>query len=99
MPASIRFLAINTVDPDQITPFCALLGVEVESTVGDGQLVLFSRTRKGLTVRQRDTQRREDQRARVNRVSRNAVSSAELPVNDLEHVAACPATRPALNSA
>jgi hypothetical protein len=82
MPASIRFLAINTVDPDQITPFCALLGVEVESTVGDGQLVLFSRTRKGLTVRQRDTQRREDQRARVNRVSRNAVSSAELPVND-----------------
>jgi hypothetical protein len=50
MPASIRFLAINTVDPDQITPFCALLGVEVESTVGDGQLVLFSRTRNGLTV-------------------------------------------------
>ena len=44
------FLAINTVDPDQITPFCALLGVEVESTVGDGQLVLFSRTRNGLTV-------------------------------------------------
>ena len=51
MPASIRFLAINTVDPDQITPFCcALLGVEVESTLGAGQLVLFSRTRDGLTV-------------------------------------------------
>lgn len=42
MPASIRFLAINTVDPDQITPSCcALPGVEVESTIGDRQLVLF----------------------------------------------------------
>ena len=51
MPASIRFLAINTVDPDQITPSCRTLpGVEVESTVGDRQLVLFSRTRNGLTV-------------------------------------------------
>lgn len=44
MPASIRFLAINTVDPDQITPFCcALPGVEVESAAVDGQLALFSR--------------------------------------------------------
>jgi predicted enzyme related to lactoylglutathione lyase len=51
MPASIGFLAIDTVDPDRITPFwCALLGVEVESAIGDGQFVLLSPTGNGLTV-------------------------------------------------
>jgi hypothetical protein len=51
MPASIGFIAIDSVDPDQITPFwCASLGVEMESTVGDGQFVQLSATPNGLTV-------------------------------------------------
>ena len=80
MPDSIRFLAINTVDPDQITPFCcALLGVEVESTVGDGQLVLFCRTRNGLTV--------GSQRVLEPKTTRNRVH-LDLVVADLDAVTA-----------
>ena len=78
MPASIQFLAIKTVDPDQITPFCcALLGVEVESN--DGQLVLFSRTRNGLTV--------GFQRVLEPKTTRNRVH-LDLVVEDLDAVTA-----------
>jgi predicted enzyme related to lactoylglutathione lyase len=80
MPASIGFLAIDTVDPDQIAPFwCALLGVEVESTIGDGQFVLLSRTPNGLTV---GFQRVPEPKTAKNRVH------LDLVVEDLDAVTA-----------
>ena len=51
MPASVGFLAIDTTDPDRVVPFwCALLDVEVESTLADGQFVVLAATEDGLTV-------------------------------------------------
>jgi predicted enzyme related to lactoylglutathione lyase len=80
MPASIGFIAIDSVDPDQITPFwCALLGVEVESTVGDGQFVLLSATPNGLTV---GFQRVPEPKTIKNRVH------LDLVVDDLDAVTA-----------
>lgn len=80
MPASIRFLAIHAVDPDQITPSCcALPGVEVDSTIGDRQLVLFSRTRNGLTV--------GSQRVLQPKTTRNRVH-LDLVVADLDAMTA-----------
>jgi predicted enzyme related to lactoylglutathione lyase len=51
MPASVGFLVIDTTDPGRLTPFwCGLLGVAVETTIGDGQFVVLSKTADGLTV-------------------------------------------------
>jgi predicted enzyme related to lactoylglutathione lyase len=45
------FLVIDTTDPGRLAPFwCALLDVEVEAVIGDGQFVVLSRTADGLTV-------------------------------------------------
>jgi predicted enzyme related to lactoylglutathione lyase len=80
MPASIGFIAIDSVDPDQITPFwCALLGVEVESNVGDGQFVLLAATPNGLTV---GFQRVPEPKTTKNRVY------LDLVVDDLDAVTA-----------
>lgn len=51
MPASVGFLVIDTTDPQRLAPFwCALLDVQVDATIGDGQFVVLSRTADGLTV-------------------------------------------------
>jgi predicted enzyme related to lactoylglutathione lyase len=51
MPASVGFLVIDTAAPEQLIPFwSALLDVNVDATIGDGQFVLLSRTKDGLTL-------------------------------------------------
>jgi len=51
MPASVGYLVIDTTDPLRLAPFwCALLDVQVDATIGDGQFVVLSRTEDGLTV-------------------------------------------------
>jgi hypothetical protein len=51
MPGKIGFLVIDTVDPSRLAPFwCALLAVEVISTLNDGQYVVLSPTDGGLTI-------------------------------------------------
>ena len=51
MPASVGFLVIDSADPERLTPFwCALLGVELDSTFADGQYLILSPTSDGLTI-------------------------------------------------
>jgi predicted enzyme related to lactoylglutathione lyase len=51
MAAAVGYLVIDSVDPDRLVPFwCGLLGVEVETTIGDGQFVVLTPTGDGLTV-------------------------------------------------
>ena len=51
MPASMGFLVIDTTDPQRLAPFwCGLLDVAVDSTIGDGQFVVLSQTKEGLTL-------------------------------------------------
>jgi predicted enzyme related to lactoylglutathione lyase len=51
MPASVGYLVIDTADPQRLAPFwCALLEVRVAETIGDGQFVVLSRAKDGLTV-------------------------------------------------
>lgn len=51
VPASVGYLVIDSQDPGRIARFwCSLLGVEVESTFGEGQFVVLQRTKDGLTV-------------------------------------------------
>ena len=51
MPARIGYLVIDTVDPAPLSPFwCSLLGVEVATTISDGQYVVLSPTQDGLTI-------------------------------------------------
>jgi Glyoxalase-like domain len=51
MPASVGFLVIDTTDPGKLVPFwCALLDVQVDATIGDGQFIVLSKTEDGLTV-------------------------------------------------
>ena len=51
MPASVGYLVIDTTDPQRLTSFWSeLLGVGVETTIGDGQFVVLSKTEDGLTV-------------------------------------------------
>jgi predicted enzyme related to lactoylglutathione lyase len=51
MQASVGYLVIDATDPERLTTFwCAMLGVEVDSSIGDGQFVVLSPTKDGLTV-------------------------------------------------
>lgn len=51
MRASIGYLVIDTTDPQRLAPFwCALLDVQVDAKIGDGQFVILSRAKDGLTV-------------------------------------------------
>ena len=51
MPASVGYLVIDTVDPAPLTPFwCGLLDVEIADTIGDGQFVVLSPAKGGLTI-------------------------------------------------
>jgi predicted enzyme related to lactoylglutathione lyase len=51
MKASVGYLVIDAVDPGRLAGFwCQLLEVEIDSTIGDGQFVVLSATKDGLTV-------------------------------------------------
>ena len=51
MPARVGYLAIDSVDPKGLAPFwCGLLGVDADTTIGEGEFLLLSPTAEGLTV-------------------------------------------------
>jgi predicted enzyme related to lactoylglutathione lyase len=76
VPAKIGDLAIDTVDPSGLAPFwCGLLGVRVDTTIGDGEFLLLSPTEEGLVV---GFQRVPEVKAGKNRVH------LDLVVEDLD---------------
>jgi predicted enzyme related to lactoylglutathione lyase len=76
MHASVGYLVIDATDPERLTTFwCAMLGVEVDSTIGDGQFVVLSPTTDGLTV---GFQKVPEQKTSKNRVH------LDLVVEDLD---------------
>ncbi|HEY0869713.1 MAG TPA: VOC family protein [Acidothermaceae bacterium] len=76
MQASVGYLAIDSTDPERLTRFwCAVLGVEVDSTIGDGQFIVLSPTKDGLTV---GFQRVPEEKSGKNRVH------LDLVVEDLD---------------
>ena len=51
MPASVGFIVIDSVNPDELARFwCGLLDVQVESNIGEGQFIVLSATAEGLVV-------------------------------------------------
>ncbi len=51
MAARVGYLVIDAVDPARLAPFwCGLLGVTVDTTIGDGQFLVLSPASGGLTV-------------------------------------------------
>jgi len=51
MPASVGYLVIDATDPERLAQFwCGLLDVRVDTTLGDGQFVVLSAAKDGLTV-------------------------------------------------
>ena len=76
MPAKVGYLAIDTIDPNGLAPFwCGLLGVHVDTTIGDGDFLILSPTDDGLTV---GFQRVPEAKTGKNRVH------LDLVVDDLE---------------
>src|ERR1700722_8809458 len=80
VPAKVGYLAIDTVDPSALAPFwCALLGVHIDATVGDGDFLILSPTAEGLAV---GFQRVPESKAGKNRVH------LDLVVDDLDEATA-----------
>jgi predicted enzyme related to lactoylglutathione lyase len=80
MPASVGFLVIDAVEPDQLARFwCGLLDVSVQTTIGDGQFVVLAATKDGLTV---GFQRVDEGKAGKNRLH------LDLIVEDLDQATA-----------
>lgn len=51
MAAAVGYLVIDSTDPTALASFwCALLGVSVDTTIGDGEFLVLSPTADGLTV-------------------------------------------------
>ena len=51
MAARVGYLVIDAVDLERLAPFwCGLLGVNVDTTIGDGQFLVLSPATDGLTV-------------------------------------------------
>jgi predicted enzyme related to lactoylglutathione lyase len=51
MSAKIGYLVIDSIDPSRLAPFwCGLLGVSVDTTIGEGEFLLLTPTEEGLTV-------------------------------------------------
>jgi predicted enzyme related to lactoylglutathione lyase len=51
VPASIGYLVIDAVDPTKLADFwCALLDVEVDMDLGDGQFIVLTATAAGAVV-------------------------------------------------
>ena len=80
MPASVGYLVIDATDPERLARFwCGLLDVGVQTTIGDGQFVVLSATKDGLTV---GFQRVSEGKAGKNRLH------LDLIVGDLDHATA-----------
>jgi hypothetical protein len=80
MPAKVGYLAIDTIDPNGIAPFwCGLLGVHVDTTVGEGDFLILSPSVEGLIV---GFQRVPEMKAGKNRVH------LDLVVDDLDEATA-----------
>jgi predicted enzyme related to lactoylglutathione lyase len=76
MAAKVGYLAIDSVDPNLLAPFwCGLLGVEVDTTIGENEFLLLTPTEEGLTV---GFQRVPEPKAGKNRVH------LDLVVDDLD---------------
>jgi predicted enzyme related to lactoylglutathione lyase len=76
MPASIGYLVLDTTAPERLAPFwCTLLEVTVDTTIGDGQFVVLSPSKDGLTI---GFQRVPDAKAGKNRLH------LDLIVDDLD---------------
>lgn len=51
MPASVESLIIDSTDPAKLAPFwCALLDVQVQVSIADGQYTVLSKLPNGLTI-------------------------------------------------
>jgi predicted enzyme related to lactoylglutathione lyase len=51
MSASVGYLVIDAVDPEQLARFwCGALDVGVDSVIGDGQFLVLTPTAEGLVV-------------------------------------------------
>ena len=80
MPAKVGYLAIDSIDPNGLAPFwCGLLGVQVDTTIGDGDFLILSPTEEGLTV---GFQRVPEMKDGKNRVQ------LDLVVDDLDEATA-----------
>jgi predicted enzyme related to lactoylglutathione lyase len=80
MPASVGYLVIDATDPERLAQFwCGLLDVRVDTTLGDGQFVVLSATKDGLTV---GFQRVGEEKAGKNRLH------LDLIVEDLDEATA-----------
>jgi predicted enzyme related to lactoylglutathione lyase len=80
MPASVGYLVIDATDPERLARFwCGLLDVGVETTIGDGQFVVLSAAKDGLTV---GFQRVDEGKAGKNRLH------LDLIVGDLDQATA-----------
>jgi predicted enzyme related to lactoylglutathione lyase len=76
MQASVGYLVIDATDPARLATFwCAMLGVEVDSSIGDGQFIVLSPTKDGLAV---GFQKVPEQKTSKNRVH------LDLVVEDLD---------------
>lgn len=76
MQASVGYLVIDAIDPERLTRFwSAMLDVEVDSSIGDGQFIVLSPNKDGLTV---GFQKVPEQKTGKNRVH------LDLVVEDLE---------------
>ena len=80
MPASAGYLVIDVTDPERLARFWrGLLDVGVETTIGDGQLVVLSAAKDGLSV---GFQRVDEGKAGKNRLH------LDLIVGDLDQATA-----------
>jgi len=80
MPAKVGFVAIDTVDPSTLAPFwCGMLGVDVDTEIGEGDFLLLTPTEEGLVV---GFQRVPETKAGKNRVH------LDLVVDDLDEATA-----------
>ena len=76
MAASVGYLVIDANDPLALASFwCALLGVEVDTAIGEGEFLVLSPTADGLTV---GFQRVDEPKSGKNRVH------LDLVVSDLD---------------
>jgi len=50
MPAKVCYLAIDSIDPNRLPPsWCGLPGVDVDTTIEDGEFLILSPMEDGLT--------------------------------------------------
>lgn len=51
MPASVGYLVIDAVDPARLARFwCALLDVQADMSIGDGQFIVLTAAKDGLVL-------------------------------------------------